>query len=85
MIAAAIAKKNEQKKRDSWNLPPAVWRVLTREQQKLWSDLREAARVRGTKSGTPPFKLQPGNENQYGGINRQKQSAPNSNSNHRAN
>ena len=85
MIAAAMAARNEQKKWDPWNLPPNVWRVLTREQQKLWSDLRKASKVRGTKSGTPPFKLQPGNKNQYCGINRQEQNPTDPSSNCRAN
>ena len=41
----------------------------------MWSDLREAARVKGTKSGTPPFKVEDGNQDQYGGINRGSQSS----------
>ena len=57
----------------------SLWRTLTREQQKLWIDLREAARVRGTKSGTPPFKLQTGQEGQYSGANRQDAKPPKSN------
>ena len=51
----------------------------------MWSDLREAAQVRGTKSGTPPFKLQPGHEDQYGGINHQESRPSNSNLSRRAN
>ena len=62
-----------------------MWRTLSREQQKLWIDLREAARVRGTKSGTPPFKLRPGQEDQYGGINHQENSFPRQNTSRRAN
>ena len=72
MVAAAMAGRNAQRKKDPWNLPLSLWRSLTREQQKLWSELREASRVRKTKSRTPPFKLQPGKEDQYGGISRQE-------------
>ena len=47
----------------------------------MWSDLREAARVKGTKSGTPSFQIEDGNQDQYGGINRgsQKSSKPSRN------
>ena len=71
MIAAAIVAKNNQRKKNPWNLPTVLWKTLTREQQKMWSDLREAARVRGTKSGTPPFQLEAGNQDQYGRISRE--------------
>ena len=57
MIAAAIAAKNDQRMRDPWSLPNALWKTLTREQQKMWSDLGEASRVKNTKSGTPPFQV----------------------------
>ena len=48
MIAAAIAAKNDQRKKDPWNLPTVLWKTFTREQQKMWSDFREATRVKGT-------------------------------------
>ena len=43
MIAAALAAKEEQRKKDPWNLPIVLWKTLTREQQKMRSNLREAA------------------------------------------
>ena len=49
MIAEAIAAKKTQRKANPWNLPLSVWKIFTREQQKLWSDLREASRE-STKS-----------------------------------
>ena len=49
IIAEAIAAKKTQKRPDPWNLSLSVWKILTREQQKLWSDLREASRE-STKS-----------------------------------
>ena len=55
MIAEVIAAKKTQKKPDPWNLPLSVWKILTREQQKLWSDLREASRdsTKSNDSTTP--------------------------------
>ena len=46
----------------------------------MWSDLREASRVKGTKSGTPLFQVEDGSQDQYGGINRgsQRSSKPSS-------
>ena len=85
LIQAAIAAKNTQRPNIPWNIPPQLWRTLSREQQKLWIDLREAARVRGSKSSTPPFKLRPGLEDQYEGINRQENRFPRPNPNRRAN
>ena len=35
MISAAIAAKNKKKKRDFWNLLTALWRTMSREQQKM--------------------------------------------------
>ena len=72
VVAAAIAthKKNKFKPKTTnnpkqpwtnpWSLPPDVWNKLTPEQKKLWVDLKEAARVRNTGSGAPPFKAQGG-------------------------
>ena len=51
-----------------WSLPPDVWNYLTPEQKKLWMDLKEAARVRNTGSGAPPFQTQGGKAQQYGGV-----------------
>ena len=30
----------------------------------MWSDLREATRMKSTKSGTPPFQVRDGNQDQ---------------------
>ena len=51
----------------------------------MWSDLREAARVKGTKSGTPPFQLEAGNQDQYGEISRGSQSSTKPSNSCRAN
>ena len=51
----------------------------------MWSDLREATRVKNTKSGTPPFQVKDGNQDQYGGINRASQSSSKPSTSHWAN
>ena len=52
-----------------WNLPSEVYRSLTPEQRKLWNDLREAARIRTTPSGTPRFDAK-NSKDQYGGFSK---------------
>ena len=59
-----------------WNLPPEVWRTLSTGQKKLWVELKEAARVRVTGSGTPCFQTPSGRGDQYDGINSNRGPAP---------
>ena len=86
IIQAVIDAKNTQKKRDPWNLPPAMWRSLTREQQKLWIVFRKAVKAEGTKFGTPSFKLQSGHEGHDSGTIHQGESdSPRPKSNRKVN
>jgi len=47
IISEAMASKKTQKVPDPWNLPLPMWQILTRTQQKLWSNMREIARKGG--------------------------------------
>ena len=62
-IAVLVADKA---KSNPFFLPPEVWKLMTREQQKMWNDLREASRIRDSSSGTARF-TDPKGKGNYGG------------------
>ena len=48
-----------------WALSPAAWKEMSPEQQKLWCDMKDAARIRESRSGTPLLKDDGQQKKQY--------------------
>ena len=67
---------NDRSTKIKWFLAPVAWRVMTKEQQNIWMDLSEVARVIRNRSFIPIFQQKDSNSGQYGRISYKESNNP---------